>query len=96
MAESILRSNYSVIVDATFLDRQRRQQMHELAKRMGVPFRILRFSAPEETLRERVANRAADGRDASEATVEVLTQQLAEQEPLSEEELQYADDMNIR
>jgi len=52
-----------------------------------VPFVIADCSAPEPVLRERVTKRLEKGRDASEATIDVLEHQLAHADPLSSEEL---------
>ncbi|MFQ5995852.1 MAG: AAA family ATPase, partial [Acidiferrobacterales bacterium] len=61
-----------------------------LADTLGVPFVILDCQASFDTLRQRVRARERDRRDASEANVDVLEQQLATHEPLSEDEKQYA------
>ena len=66
-----------MIVDAASLRAGERHEFRELASRMAVPFRLLHFSADEATLRSRVAKRAAEGGDASEATPAVLDLQLA-------------------
>ena len=51
-----------------------------------MPFLILDFDAPLDTLRARVTQRAAAGRDASEAGLAVLERQLQRREPLDDEE----------
>ena len=58
----------------------------ETAAALGVPFVILAVSAPEATLRERIARRRQRGDDASEATLDVLDAQLRADEPLDAEE----------
>lgn len=87
LAETVLRAGYPVIVDATFLKRERREAFRHLARRRAVPFAILDFRAPRDTLRQRVSSRQAAGRDASEAGTEVLARQQATAEPLGAEEL---------
>ena len=53
----------------------------------GTPFVLMvNVDLPEAALRERVARRAAEGVDASEATVAVLEQQLAAAEPVTHDE----------
>lgn len=81
-----LQAGYPVIVDATFLRRAERQTFRDWAATLRVPFAILHCHAGEAVLRERVAARGAGGSDASEATLAVLEQQLARQEPLAQDE----------
>ncbi|MGI8426473.1 MAG: AAA family ATPase [Actinomycetota bacterium] len=75
-----------VIVDATFLARARREEFAALARSLGAPLRILDFRAGEATLRARIRQRGAEGRDASEANLAVLDHQLRGQEPLTPHE----------
>lgn len=77
----LLRQGHVVIADATFLRRAHRQPMIQVAEAAGVPWRILSLQAPLEILKQRVRRRAEAQTDASEASVEVLLQQLDEQEP---------------
>ena len=85
-AVSALLAGQSVVVDATFLYRAQRQHFHHLARLCGAAFRIKACEAPEGVLRERLRHRAADGRDPSEATEDVVARQLAAREPLGPEE----------
>ena len=71
-----------MIVDAAFLERRRRAAFAALAESRGAAFRILDFEVGTEELRRRVAARREEGRDASEADLEVLEHQIAHQEPL--------------
>ncbi|NQV25280.1 MAG: AAA family ATPase [Rhodopirellula sp.] len=77
LAESVIQSGFPVIVDATFLLSEERAKFRELAARLGVPFRIIACTASEAELVKRVSIRAADNRDASDAGVAILRQQLA-------------------
>lgn len=86
LAGKILEAGYPVILDAAFLTRVQREPMYELANTLGNPVRIVDCTADATTLRERVAARAAQGGDASEATLEVLEHQMALHEPLSSTE----------
>lgn len=83
LAEQVLRSGRTVVVDATFLRRADRERFRQLARRLAVPFAILRFDAPAEVLAERITRRRGD---ASEASLEVLQRQLATREPLLPDE----------
>lgn len=87
LARVVVEAGYPVLVDATFLKRTQRAAFAELAETLGVPFAILAFDAPVETLRARVCQRAAAGTDASEADVAVLETQLRAREPFEAEEL---------
>ncbi len=82
----LLRAGWSVIVDATFLKRAERDVFRGLARDLGVAFTILAPQATAQQLRERIVARQALGRDASEATLAVLEQQLRTMEPLGADE----------
>jgi len=87
LARVALGAGYTVVVDAAFLQRWQRDRLREVARGLGVAFVIADCSAPEPVLRERVLRRLRAGRDASEATIDVLEYQLAHADPLSSEEL---------
>ena len=82
-ARQVLQAGFAALVDATFLRQAHRDEFIALAAEQGVRCRLLVFDAPVPLLRERVRRRAAEGRDASEATLAVLEQQLLEREPLT-------------
>jgi predicted kinase len=86
-ARGVLECGHGVIVDATFLKRRHRDMFRELAMSARVAFSIIDFSAPRETLRDRIAGRLAQGQDASEADLGVFEHQLATHEPLQAGEL---------
>jgi aminoglycoside phosphotransferase family enzyme/predicted kinase len=88
-AAAIVRSGFPAVVDATFLNRRRRQRFKALADRLGVPFRIAEFASDEATLRQRIEERRREGHDASEATAAVLADQLKAREPLADDERAY-------
>ena len=76
LARSILVAGWPLVVDATSLRRWQRDLLRELAAELRLPFLIVACAADVELLRQRVSRRAARGRDASEAGLEVLEQQL--------------------
>lgn len=84
LCAEVLAAGFPVIVDATFLKRDHRALFRELAADQGVKFHILQFRASDETLRARIQSRS---RDASEANLDVLAQQLKSVEPLTDDEL---------
>lgn len=86
LADLLLRAGWSVIVDATFLKRAERESFRTLARETGAAFGILAPPATPAQLRERIQARAALGRDASEATLDVLAQQMQGLEPLAADE----------
>ncbi len=86
LSRHIIQAGYSSIVDATFLKRQQRQLFHDLAQELGVPFVILHFHADAALLQQWITERQATGKDASEATIEVLEHQLKTEQPLTEDE----------
>lgn len=90
LARMVLEAGYPVIVDAAFLRRTERDDFRNLAQSLGVRFAILDFQADETVLRGRVAARQQQGRDASEANLEVLERQIASHEPLQPDELAWS------
>ena len=86
LAALLLRAGGTVIVDAAFLKRADRDSFHTLAQEAGAAFEILAPQAAPAQLRERILARHALGRDASEATLEVLALQLRTIEPLQPDE----------
>jgi aminoglycoside phosphotransferase family enzyme/predicted kinase len=89
LARSVAQAGYRAVVDGAFLRRWQREMFRETATALGVPFVILDLSAPEATLRERIARRRRRGDDASEATSDVLDAQLRDNEPLDVEEQRF-------
>jgi uncharacterized protein len=86
-AASALTAGFTVIVDAACLRRRERARLRDLARARQLPFVLLSITAPREVLESRLLRRAAAGGDPSEATVEVLAQQLRLAEPLTRDEL---------
>ncbi|MGZ8248459.1 AAA family ATPase, partial [Methylomagnum sp.] len=86
LAEALLKAGYSVIVDATFIKRDHRNEQRRLAERCGADFLILDCRASDDVLRQRILARAAAGNDPSEADLSVLEYQTARREPLAENE----------
>lgn len=93
-AETLLRSGTSVMVDAAFLDRERRERFYTLAARCGAPTIIVDCVADVELLRERITHRARAGADASEADVAVLEWQRSRCDQLSGRERALAVEVN--
>lgn len=66
-----LEAGRSVVVDASFSRRARRRDWADAAERMGVPWCLVLVEADEALVRERLARRATDRREASDADLEV-------------------------
>ncbi|MDD5754362.1 MAG: AAA family ATPase [Methylococcales bacterium] len=86
-AETILAAGFSVVCDATFLKIEQRDLFQKLANKMQVKFLILDFQVAEEELNRRIFQRQQLGNDVSEATLDVLQQQLKNAQPLTSDEL---------
>ena len=80
-ADRALRHGFNVIVDATFLRAGERSVFRQIAAANEARFAILDCTAAPGELRRRIRARAAAARDASEATLEVLEQQLRDRQP---------------
>lgn len=89
LSRSVLSAGFSVLVDATFLQRQQRETFHSLAKELKLPFSILHCEANNKTLQQRVRQRLTAGKDASEANEAVLEKQQQKQELLDSDENAY-------
>lgn len=86
MATELLAAQHSVLVDATFLQREHRQPFLELARRRGIEATVIFVDGDPELFAERVRRRLRAGEDASEADERVLRDQLRElQRPQADE-----------
>jgi predicted kinase len=85
-AQQVVGAGLVAIIDATFLKRWQRGLFRDLATELGVAFVIVDFVASDSTLRGRIAQRAVNGSDASDADLAVLDHQLRNREPLTPQE----------
>jgi len=83
LAGKILAAGYSVIVDATFLQRAQRDPFRRLALAQGAGLTVLDMIAPPAVLRQRLVQRKGD---ASDADLAVLAHQLERYGPPDEDE----------
>ncbi|MEN6585793.1 MAG: AAA family ATPase, partial [Sulfuricella sp.] len=86
LAREVLLAGFPAIVDAAFLKRIERDAFRALALELGIPFMILELHAEGGELRRRIVQREHLGRDASEATLQVLEAQLRGGEGIAKEE----------
>ncbi len=70
VARATLDAGWSIIVDAAFLDRERRETFLQLGLDAGARPALLHCEAPPGVLRERVAQRRGDPSDAGTAVLE--------------------------
>ena len=87
LTRHVLAADYPALVDATFLKRDHRSKFAALADALAVPVIVLDFHARTCRLAERVSRRAADAHAESDAGPVVLVKQLANEEPLSADEM---------
>ena len=80
VAQTVLSSGWSILVDATFLQRAQRKMFLELAQTNEIQSLLMSFQADDATLRQRITQRRAASGDPSDATIEVLAVQLKQQE----------------
>ena len=90
LAEQILNSGFTTIIDATFLSKNQRSRFHKLAEKLEIPFKILNCQASSEICEQRIKQRKQDNQDPSDATVSVLKEQLESAEALTIEEQEWA------
>ncbi|MEW8329104.1 MAG: AAA family ATPase [Candidatus Thiodiazotropha sp.] len=88
MAKQLLRSGFSVIIDATCLAQWQRELFLQLAQSQQAPLVIIDCQAPESLLKERIRQRCERGGDASEANLAVLKLQQEKRQPLTSAELE--------
>jgi aminoglycoside phosphotransferase family enzyme/adenylate kinase family enzyme len=83
MAKQLLRSGFSVIIDATFLAQWQRELFLQLAESQQAPMVIIDCQASDALLRDRIRQRSERGGDASEADLAVLGLQQENLQPLT-------------
>jgi len=83
-AKAALEAGFSVIMDATFLQSDSRQQVYDLAKNTKCPMHFYWLEVAENTLRHRIKKRIEVNKDISDADLDVLSLQLAKYEKPNE------------
>ncbi len=87
LAGGLLASGAGVVVDATCTTRRSRALLTAVARTAGVKLVWIEIDIPTAVLLVRVAARQADGRDASDASVDIVRAQTSAREPILAEEL---------
>jgi uncharacterized protein len=87
LAGLLLAAGQSVVIDAACLMRWQREMLAAAAREAAAPLVWLEIDVPEEVVIERVAARLAAGSDASDASAEIVRQQVASREPVTAAEV---------
>ncbi|MGD8568221.1 MAG: AAA family ATPase [Gammaproteobacteria bacterium] len=96
LAASLLNNGWNTVVDATFLKQPQRAAFQQLAEQSQARFLILDFTADPESLRQRVISRSQQKDAISEATLEILENQLESYQPLTAAEQHHCIDIDTR
>ena len=86
LAQLALQAGITVVVDAAALQREQRDGLRALASREDIAFGLVWCQADVATLQQRLARRLAAGGDASDATPQLLDQQLRSVQPPAADE----------
>lgn len=89
LADTLLKADWPVVVDAACLRRAQRDQLRAVATRRRCPFQLLYCDAPLNVLRQRIRQRAEAGLDPSDADTSVLDHQLTRFQPPEDEEQEF-------
>lgn len=93
-AKSAISAGFSVILDATFIHPDSRQQAKTLAEESDVPLHFFWLDIEENELKRRVVTRQHAADDISDADLHVLDLQLAEYRIPTEPWVQFVDSSN--
>jgi hypothetical protein len=85
-AARALLNGESVIADASFSRFHYRESARELARKAGARFALVECTAPHETIRRRMEERAAKEDQPSDGRWEIFKEQEADFEPIREDE----------
>ena len=86
LAECVIKSGFSVLLDATFLKQSHRDLIRKLADTLQASFLILHCVAADAMLEQRITFREKVGQDPSDATIQVLEAQRGKAQPLRTDE----------
>jgi predicted kinase len=83
-AEKSIREGSGAILDATFIERSKREKIVRTAAKTNTPLFVIECRAADETTEKRLAQRAAEGKDLSDGRWEIYIKQKAAYEPMEE------------
>jgi aminoglycoside phosphotransferase family enzyme/predicted kinase len=84
MAGKILTEKRAVMLDATFASREQHRKLLRLAAKNKVPLLLIHCFASDDTTRERLRRRQAQGQDVSDGRWEIYLEQKKVYQPLDE------------
>jgi aminoglycoside phosphotransferase family enzyme len=87
IAAAILHAGFPVVIDATYLKHEQRNDAAKVAEATGAPFLILDCNAPQAVIESWLALRQADKKDPSDATLAVIEAQQGSREALTPAEI---------
>jgi aminoglycoside phosphotransferase family enzyme/predicted kinase len=87
VAAVILHAGFPVVIDATYLKHEQRDNAAKVAEATGAPFLILDCNAPQAVIESWLAQRQADKNDPSDATMAVIEAQQTSREALTPAEI---------
>jgi aminoglycoside phosphotransferase family enzyme/predicted kinase len=82
-ARQAIDAGFSVIIDATFKFKAQREKFRQLAQDLNIPFVVLHCTISKANAEAAIQSRLLENKDASDATVEVLSKQMEVLEALS-------------
>lgn len=88
-AEKLVLAGKGALLDATFIRRQQREKITELAKKYKIALLMIHCSAPDTITQSRLRRRAAEGVDISDGRWDIYVAQKAAAEALDEIELRH-------
>ncbi len=76
ISKDLMSSNFTVIVDASFLQQRHVALFESLARKFQINTEVILCNAPTKVLQRRIVKRALEGKDPSDATLHVLKKQM--------------------
>jgi aminoglycoside phosphotransferase family enzyme/predicted kinase len=89
LTKNIISCHYPAIIDATFLQKKWRKKFARLAKENNIPYHILSCQADNEVIQQRINQRSHERDNVSDATIDVMRQQLKHLDPIDRHENQF-------
>jgi predicted kinase len=83
-AEALLSAGRPVVIDGTYITKDRRAPMLEVIRSAGVPLLVIECAAPDEVVQGRQEQRASEAWNTSEGRYEIYERQKSEVEPANE------------
>jgi aminoglycoside phosphotransferase family enzyme/predicted kinase len=89
IASRNLNKGHSVVVDASFSDKNERQRFYSLGAKLNLPIKFVLCSAPEEVIKKRLLDREKSGRGPSDGRWDLYEDQKRSYHPLDQSKEQY-------